>query len=249
MFIDTVTMPTAGQYQCLLTIVDRASREVKLVPMRNKGANQVADALLKWILEKGPPRVVFADEDQAYRSSLMAELLRLCNSLLTVFSPYSHNNGLAESMNSKAEQILRATLEANPTTARKWPQILPVVEHVMNFSTQSTTGMSAKEYVCGFRIDLPDITDLKIPRSYPYHNQNSKELWGARLTTMTEARKQADSKRQRKSFEDAERRSNLRKNNKGPRRFEVGQKVWYKNPEVDRNSAKVKTTWPETSLK
>jgi len=113
----------------------------------------------------------------------------------------------------------------------------------MNFSTQSTTGMSAKEYVCG--IDLPDITNLRIPRSYPYHNQNSKELWGARLTAMTEARKLADSKRQRKSFEDAETRSNLRKNNKGPQRYEVGQEIWYKNPEVDRNGAKVKTTWAE----
>ena len=122
-----------------MTMVDRASREVKLVPMHDKGANQVAEAIFSWILEKGPPKKIFSDGDPAYLSSLVRELLKLCNTNLIVFSPYSHRNGLADSMNAKAESILRATIAADETAKLRWPKLLTVVEHVLNFSPQTAS--------------------------------------------------------------------------------------------------------------
>ena len=108
-------------YLWMLSIVDRASREVELVPTRNKSAVEGAKAIFKyWIARRGPPLVIYCDQDAAYQSNLMSELGRIMGTRMCFFSPYTHHNGLAEACNKTACQIIRSMVACKQIKEEQW---------------------------------------------------------------------------------------------------------------------------------
>ena len=150
--IDGCEMPLSakGGFRHMLTVVDRASRLVELIPMRSKSAKDVAKALFeRWICRYSAPTVLFCDQDPAYQSILLTELMRNVGGKTITFSPYSHHNGLAEAFNRTACAVIRAMIASEGLGADQWNEILPAVCYVLNTTVNREIGVSAMGYVYG----------------------------------------------------------------------------------------------------
>lgn len=238
--IDTVFMPRAKNgMTCFLTIVDRASREVELVAMRNKGAKSVTEAVWKWILRKGIPHEICADQDPAYKANVTESLLELLGSKVFTFAPYSHHNGLAERMNGMVEMILRALI-ANGEDEENWTDLLPIVQHIIN-GAENENGISPFEYVTGMKVR--SIERALFPPSMIGDIQRQR-TWEQRMQAVTTIREEVKLWRAREDYKEVEARD-MKERRKKARVFIPKQKIFFKMPEDDRKLAKIKDTWVE----
>ena len=83
-----------GRNQYWLTLIDRYTRTVELVPIPNRQANTVASAIYKeWITRYGCPLVILSDNE--FRSHIMEELSKLIGATQIHTAPYKPStNGL-----------------------------------------------------------------------------------------------------------------------------------------------------------
>ena len=150
--IDGCEMPLsrAGGFRHMLTVVDRASRMVELIPLRTKSARDVAKALFDhWICRYAAPLIIFCDQDTSYQSVLMKELSKNLGGRIVSFSPYSHHNGLAEAFNRTSCAVIRSLLVSEGLDGSRWSEVLPAVRYVLNSTINREIGVSAMGYVFG----------------------------------------------------------------------------------------------------
>ena len=84
-----IDVETSGGHKMILTIVDRATRYVCLVPLKTRSAAEVAKALLKhWIHRWGCPMIIFSDNEAAFTGELLEELARSWGATNIFFAPY-----------------------------------------------------------------------------------------------------------------------------------------------------------------
>jgi cleavage and polyadenylation specificity factor subunit 1 len=74
--IDTVDLKMSEDgYRYWLTIIDRYTRWIELVPLATRTAEEVAKALFtEWIARYGAPRIILSDNALEFRSKLVTEL-------------------------------------------------------------------------------------------------------------------------------------------------------------------------------
>ena len=144
--IDFVTdLPmTPGRKDSILTIVDKATRMVHLVPCR-KNITAVATAQLLWqhvVRLHGVPRVIYSDRGPQFTANSWQELWRLTGTGLKYSSAYHpQTQGVVERMNAVVSQTLRCLIhQMNELT--KWEILLPTVELVINSLPNVSTGFT-----------------------------------------------------------------------------------------------------------
>ena len=144
--IDFVTdLPlTQGRKDTILTIVDKATRMVHLVPCR-KNITAVATAQLLWqhvVRLHGVPRAIYSDRGPQFTASSWQELWRLTGTSLKYSSAYHpQTQGVVERMNAVVSQTLRCLIH-EMNELNKWEILLPTVELVINSLPNSSTGFS-----------------------------------------------------------------------------------------------------------
>ena len=142
-FITDLPM-SAGNKDTVLTIVDKATRMVHLVPCR-KNITAVATAQLLWqnvVKLHGVPRAIYSDRGPQFTTNSWQELWRLTGTKLNYSSAYHpQTQGVVERMNAVVSQTLRCLLH-NTNEKKKWEIILPTVELVINSLPNSSTGFS-----------------------------------------------------------------------------------------------------------
>ena len=96
--IDIKTMPQAfGGYHVLLVITCDQTNFTIAVPLRNRTAQTVAEALIYRVIYLfGPPRQIICDEATELSSSILLDILCMLNCRLKVISPYNHGNRQCE---------------------------------------------------------------------------------------------------------------------------------------------------------
>ena len=146
----------------LFTIIDRSTRWLEAVPLRNMEASTCADALINtWISRFGVPAIITTDQGRQFQSALWAVLckqLGVQHICTTAYHPQS--NGIVERAHRQIKDALRARLAGN-----RWPEHLPWVLFGLRSAPKEDSAMSSAELVFGVPLALPGqlITSSEAP--------------------------------------------------------------------------------------
>ena len=96
--IDIKTMPQAfGGYNLLLVITCDQTNFMIAVPLRDRTAQAVAEALIYRVIYLfRPPRQIIFDEATEFTSAIIQAILCMLNCRLKVISPYNHGSSKCE---------------------------------------------------------------------------------------------------------------------------------------------------------
>ena len=135
---------TSGNEDTVLTIVDKATCMVHLVPCR-KNITAVVTARLLWnnvVKLHGVPWAIFSDRGPQFTANNWQELWRLTGTKLNYSSAYHpQTQGVVERMNAVLSQTLHCLIH-NSHEMRSWEILLPTVELAVNSLPSSSTGFS-----------------------------------------------------------------------------------------------------------
>ena len=92
--IDIKMMPQAfGEYHLLLLITCNQTNFTIAVPLRDRTAQTIAEALIYRVIYLfGPPRQIISDEATEFTSAIIQAILCMLNCTLKVISPYNHGS-------------------------------------------------------------------------------------------------------------------------------------------------------------
>ena len=142
-FITDLPM-SSGNKDTILTVVDKATRMVHLVPCR-KNITAVATAQLLWqhiVRLHGVPRCIYSDRGPQFTADSWRELWRLTGTKLSYSSAYHpQTQGVVERMNGIVSQTLRCLIHET-NDVKQWEKLLPTVELVINSLPNSSTGFT-----------------------------------------------------------------------------------------------------------
>ncbi len=145
----------------LFTVVDRSSRWLEALPMRDIAAATCTDTLIAgWISRYGVSAQLTSDRGTQFTSAIWDAL---CQQLGTQHQPttafHPQANGMVERCHCRLKDALRARL-AGPD----WPLHLPWVLMGLRAAPTEDTGVSAAEIVFGVPLVLPgQILDSEEP--------------------------------------------------------------------------------------
>ena len=96
--IDIKMMPQAFRgYHLLLVITCDQTNFIIAVPLRDRTAQTVAEALIYRVIYLfGPPRQIICDEATGFSSAIIQAILCMLNCRLKVISPYNHGSSNCE---------------------------------------------------------------------------------------------------------------------------------------------------------
>ena len=155
-FITDLPM-SAGNKDTVLTIVDKATGMVHLVPC-HKNITAVATAQLLWqnvVKLHGVPRAIYSDRGPQFTANSWQELWRLTGTKLNYSSAYHpQTQGVVERMNAVVSQTLWCLLH-NTNEKKKWEILLPTVELVINLLPNLSTGFSPFYLNYGYELVTP----------------------------------------------------------------------------------------------
>ena len=128
-------------FRYIMTITDAFTRWVELVPIINKEAITVAQALWDtWICTFGFFRQSVSDGGGEFDNEVMKELTKLMRTKHHIISPYQPSvNGVIERVHRSLGSYIRSFCEENTTD---WVQFLPTLKFSLNTKIHSSTKMS-----------------------------------------------------------------------------------------------------------
>jgi len=141
----------------ILTVVDRATKMVHLVPVRQTiTAAETARVFWDQVGRlHGIPRSIVSDRDPRFVSKFWQELWKILGSQLRMSSAHHpQTDGQTEAMNRVVEMILRCTLHASQETSH-WERVLSTVEFVINNSPTQSTGYTPFYLTYGYHPCTP----------------------------------------------------------------------------------------------
>jgi hypothetical protein len=150
---DTITMDFVGplppsgerQYDYLLTVVDKFSKRVNLLPCHKTiDAHQTARLLIDNVVRQhGLPSSIVSDRDPRWTGVLWTELFAAMGTKLKRSSSYHpQTDGQTERVHRVLEAMLRAYVNKRGSD---WSEWLPTVEMSINSSVHETTGKTPFE--------------------------------------------------------------------------------------------------------
>jgi hypothetical protein len=140
-------LPPSGerQYDYLLTVVDRFSKRVNLLPChKTVDAHQTARLLIDNVVRQhGLPASIVSDRDPRWTGVLWTELFAAMGTKLKRSSSYHpQTDGQTERVHRVLEAMLRAYVNKRGSD---WSEWLPTVEMSINSSVQEATGKTPFE--------------------------------------------------------------------------------------------------------
>ena len=183
--LDCLQMDIVGPFplstrrnQYWLTLIDRYTRTVELVPIPNRQAITVARAIYKeWITRYGCPLVILADNE--FRSGIMEELSKLIGATQLHTAPYKPStNGLCERVHAFASQIMQ---NSKIGKIRDWDDLLPAVRFAIMTSRLDGFGFSPYQLLYGrhprLPVDYVIPVDSNVPKNVrEYFNQHAESI-------------------------------------------------------------------------
>ena len=155
-------LPVSSEGQSyVMTIIDRSTRWVEVIPLASTTATKCADALVSgWIARFGIPATITTDRGVQFTSAVWAVL---CNRLgikhVTTTSYHPQSNGLVERFHRQLKDSLRARLASS-----EWPSHLPWVLLGLRTAPKEDHNVSAAELLYGTPLALPgELVEQKEP--------------------------------------------------------------------------------------
>ena len=160
--IDIEMMPQAFRgYHLLLVITCDQTNFMIAVPLRDRTAQMVADALIYRVIYLfGPPRQIICDEATEFSSAIIQAILCILNCRLKVISPYNHSSSKCERQIQMISEIIMKHLWDKGQT---WPLFATTAAYAGNiFASEVLSSQSPFQLV--FLRDPPDLTSLSFPK-------------------------------------------------------------------------------------
>ena len=151
-------MPEAfGGYHLLLVITCDQTNFTIVVPLRDRTAQTVAEALIYIVIYLfGQPRQIICDEATEFSSAIIQAIL--C--MLKVISPYNHGSSKCERQIQTISEIIMKHLWDK---GQMWPLFTTTAAYAMNtFASEALSGLSPFQLV--FLRDPPNLTSLSFPK-------------------------------------------------------------------------------------
>jgi hypothetical protein len=112
------------------------------------------DAIIQHTGRYGTPAQILTDNGAQYIADVTEELCQIIDTDHTTILPYSHEeNSIVERANKEVMRHLRAIIFDKKVKDR-WSSVLPLVQRIMNASTNATIGTSPASIIYGNSIDL-----------------------------------------------------------------------------------------------
>ncbi|GFS64005.1 transposon Tf2-9 polyprotein [Trichonephila clavipes] len=142
--------PSNGQSYCL-TVVDRFTRWMEVIPTADMTAETVCRALLSvWISRFGCPAIITTDQGTNFESSLFRELSNILGTNRIRCCAYHPKvNGLVE----RLHRHLKSAIKAHENS--KWSEIIPIVLLGMRSAVKKDINATCAELVYGTTLRLP----------------------------------------------------------------------------------------------
>jgi cleavage and polyadenylation specificity factor subunit 1 len=149
-------------YKYLFTMIDRSTRWLEALPVKDLEAATAADALVSgWISRFGVPADITSDRGTQFCSQVwraMCEKLGITHHTTTAYHPAS--NGMVERAHRQVKEALRDRAAQND-----WPAHLPWVLLGLRVAPKEDSGVSSAELVYGARLNIPGqfLLDEEVP--------------------------------------------------------------------------------------
>jgi Integrase core domain/Integrase zinc binding domain/Chromo (CHRromatin Organisation MOdifier) domain len=131
---------TSGELYVLI-LKDDASGFVWLVPCETADAETTATALLQWFALFGVVLTWTSDRGTHFKNTVIQRLNRSLHAHHHFTTPYCpQSNGTVETVCKEVLRACRAPLSEFRMSSLDWPQILPVLQSILNHSVRSSLG-------------------------------------------------------------------------------------------------------------
>jgi transposase InsO family protein len=146
-------LPSSAEgYVYLLTVIDRATRWVKAVPLKNMEADTEAEQFITcWVARFGVPANVTSDRGPQFTSATWSGLCRQLGTrhiLTTAYHPQA--NGMVERVHRQIKDALPAR-----GAGAAWQSHLPWILLGLRAAPKEDLGISLAEMVLGVPVQLP----------------------------------------------------------------------------------------------
>jgi transposase InsO family protein len=136
----------------LFTVMDRSTRWIEALPMRDITAASCAEAFFSgWIARYGIPVIVTSDRGRQFISEVWQSVCRrlnICHKLTTAYHPQA--NGMMERFHRKLKEAFRARAAGSD-----WEQHLPWALLGLRAAPKDDSGVSTAELAFGEKLRLP----------------------------------------------------------------------------------------------
>ena len=202
----------------LLVFVDYLTRYVEIVPVKDRMAGTVAEALKSRIITRhSAPEVLMSDNAPEFTGEIMQKLCSFYEIKKCEITPYKpSSNGAVERVNGKIKTILRTLI--TPETV-DWDIYVEDVQLVINNSINVTTGETPHFLLYGYTKRLPIALhdDAKPPRHiYNYEDYIEQRLRQYYHTT----------RKTREMIKNAQRKNEKYYKCKEKKELRIGSKVY-----------------------
>ncbi|XP_042856081.1 KRAB-A domain-containing protein 2-like [Penaeus japonicus] len=172
--MDLVELPKSdNDFKYVLVIVDQLSRFTQLVPLKDKQAVTVTNALINdFITIFGPPQAFICDNGTEFSNSLLRAVCKLLETKINFTTPYHpESNGLCERTNRVVKDTLYALTEKNP---RRWDTMIPHVRFAINSSVNRSVNNQPLYLMLGQSIHYPVGLTNKLTVNKPANERFAK---------------------------------------------------------------------------
>ncbi len=166
-----VLKPTPDGHRYLCTFIDRATRWLEAIPLRNITAEIIARTFVEnWVARYGVPAYLTTDRGAQFTSALFAQVAAMLGSQqlkTTAYNPRA--NGAVERVHRRLKDALRCR-----GAGANWTRILPAVLLGLRSAARDDTAVSCAEMTFGKALRLPGeifSNSEEVQNTYEYVNE------------------------------------------------------------------------------
>lgn len=182
-FIVKLPLSTAQGYDMLLTITDKLTKAVILVP--GKSDYKAVDWASAWWAKVYPawglPSIIISDRDPIFTSEMWRDIfgrLRTELALTTAYNPRA--NGQAENTNQRVEILLRHLVDSRQSN---WAACIPEVQMQFNNMPSVSTGGYSPNQLC-YGVNLRDVADATAPNPVAFLEHGEGKIFAEQMATI-----------------------------------------------------------------
>jgi hypothetical protein len=161
---------TPRQHEYVLTVVDRMSKFLLLIPLRDITVESTVRALQRhYVAIWGLPANIVTDRGTQFMANLWKDLWQALGTSLSFTAPYHPEaDGQSERMNRTWKDMLRAF--ADREARGTWDLLLPSIQHAFNSSVHAGSKTSPFEVLFGYASRVPAAIGFPQPADKVYRH-------------------------------------------------------------------------------
>ena len=132
-----------NKYKYVLTVLDAYSRYIQAIPLENKKAETVAEALIfRVLMNEGPPGMIYSDQGTEFKNVVMNRVMKYFGSTQKFSLANSPWTNAVERTHRTLGQLARMLQAKRMKDPEEWSKLIVMACHSINNSVCVSTGVS-----------------------------------------------------------------------------------------------------------